>query len=219
MSVPKYGICWVRMRVKICGITSADDALYAAEAGADALGFNFAEAAKGKGRFIDPDKAEAISDKLPPFVMVVAVCVDESVERIHEYLEFVDLVQLHGNEPPDVCDAFGSRAIKAFRVTPYFRAEDMLAYHVGGYLLDAYVEGEPGGTGQTCDWEVARAAAQLDRPLILAGGLTPENVAEAIRRVRPYGVDTASGVESTPGKKSHEKIKAFIHNAKLSVPG
>lgn len=207
------------MKVKICGITSLEDALAAAEAGADALGFNFAEEAKAKGRYIDPGEARNIVEQLPNTVLSVAVTVNEAPARLHEYLEFVDWVQLHGEETPETCREFGQRAIKAFRVGPDFNPERMLEYPVGAYLLDAFVPDQRGGTGKTCDWDAARRAREVAGPLILAGGLTPENVAEAVRAVGPCAVDTAGGVEREPGKKDHERVRSFIHNAKTSLSG
>jgi len=209
------------MRVKICGITSIEDALAACEAGADLLGFNFAPEAKKRNRYIDPDDAQRIIEQLPPFVWSVAVTVNEPVERAREYLEFLDYVQLHGEETPDLCAALGRGVVKAFRLDPGFDVESILEYRAEAYLLDAFVPGSRGGTGATCDWERACAAVALGAPIMLAGGLTPENVAEAVRRVRPYAVDTAGGVEAGPGKKDHAKLRRFVHNAKsaLSVSG
>jgi len=207
----------VSTKVKICGITSLDDALAACDAGVDALGFNFAEEAKKKGRYIAPDAARRIVEQLPPLVMTVAVCVNQSVDRLLAYLEFIDRVQLHGEESIETCRAVGPRAIKVFRASPGFEPKSMLAYPVSAFLLDAYVRGARGGTGASVDWDVARQAVALKRPLILAGGLTPDNVADAVRTVRPYAVDTASGVEDEQGTKDHERIRRFIHNAKLPV--
>lgn len=205
-------------KVKICGITSLDDALAACDAGADAIGFNFAEEAKARGRYIDPDKALLIVDELPPFVMTVAVTVNEEADTLLEYLTFVDRVQLHGEEPDEVCDAIGSEAIKVFRVTPDFDVRTMDDYAAAGaYLLDAYASDARGGTGRVFDWDIACKAVALGKPLILAGGLTPDNVAEAVRRVRPYAVDTAGGVECAPGKKDHAKLRSFIDNAKRAL--
>ena len=206
-------------RVKICGITRLDDALAACEAGADALGFNFAVEAKGKGRYIAPEDAAKIIERLPPFVTIVAVCVNEPAERLREYLRFVDFVQLHGDETPEVSREVGHRAIKAFRAGPHFAVEGMSRYEgAAAFLLDAYVPGQSGGTGRTCDWDVARAAVHAaTRPLILAGGLTPENVAESVRMVKPYGVDVSGGVESEPGKKDHDRIRDFIAHAKSAL--
>ena len=158
------------MKVKICGITGLEDALAAAEAGADALGFNFAEEAKAKNRYIEPNEARGIIEQLPPFITTVAVTVNEDPDRLRSYLDFVDYVQLHGEETRETCAQFTPRAIKAFRVGPDFTPEAVLEYPVAAYLLDAYVPGARGGTGETCDWDTARATAALDKPLILAGG-------------------------------------------------
>ena len=204
-------------KVKICGITSLEDALAACEAGADALGFNFAEEAKRSGRFIDPGAARAIVAQLPPFVLVTAVCVNDPAERLREYLTFCDRVQLHGEESADLCAEFGHRAIKVFRAGPGYVPESMLDFNAGAYLLDAYAPDARGGTGRTFDWDVACRAVALGRPIILAGGLTPENVGEAVRKVRPYAVDTAGGVESAPGKKDHAKLRRFVENAKRAL--
>ena len=206
------------MKVKVCGITNLEDAMAACEAGADALGFVFAPEAKARSRYIAPDDARRIIEQLPPFVVTVAVCVNERPERLLEYLEFVDRVQLHGEESVEDCSAVAHRAIKAFRVSPGFEAAAMSVYPARAYLLDAFVPGARGGTGKTCDWDLARQAVALGKPLILAGGLTPENVAEAVRRVRPYAVDTSGGVERAPGKKDHERIRRFIQNVRSSVP-
>jgi len=205
-------------RVKICGITSLDDAVAACEAGADALGFNFAPEARKRNRYIEPEKAHEIIRHLPPFVTVVGVTVNASVDDISRWLEFVDVVQLHGEEPPEQCETIGERAIKVFRAGPGFEVKDMLAWPTAAYMLDAAISGERGGTGHTCDWETAKAAVALGKPIVLAGGLTPENVAEAVRIVRPSAVDTAGGVESAPGKKDHERIRNFVQNAKTSLP-
>lgn len=206
-------------KVKICGITTLDDALAACEAGADALGFNFAPEARKRNRYIEPERARDIIRELPPFVTTVAVTVNASSDDLKRYAEFVDLLQLHGEETPEQCEPFADRVIKVFWAGPQFQAESMLRYPAKAYLLDASVPGAHGGTGQTCDWNAAAEAVGLGKPIILAGGLRPENVAEAIRRVRPFAVDTAGGVESAPGKKDHERIRSFVQNAKQCVPG
>lgn len=205
------------MKVKICGITNLQDALAACEAGADALGFNFAQEAKARNRYIDPEAAELIAEELPPFVAKVAVCVNETTETMAQYLKFCDYIQLHGEESPEQCAALGGRAIKVFRVAEGFNADSLGAYSVAAYLFDAYVPGQRGGTGTALDWDAMRKFAPQAQPLILAGGLTPDNVAEAIAKVRPYAVDTAGGVEHEPGKKDHERIRRFIDNAKASL--
>lgn len=203
------------MRVKICGITNYEDAMAACDAGVDALGFNFAAEAKRRNRYIEPEQAYAIIEQLPPFVTTVGVCVNATLDAMEEYLEFLHCVQLHGEESVDDTAVLGNRAIKVFRLSEAVTLEQVEAYaSCSAYLVDAYSPEERGGTGETCDWEQAANIAALSTPLILAGGLTPENVAESIQRVRPYAVDTAGGVESEPGIKDHERIRAFIHNAK-----
>ncbi len=204
------------LKVKICGITNLEDARAACAAGADALGFVFAEEARARNRYIEPETALEIIEQLPPFVATVAVCVNASMPELARYLTFVDLVQLHGEEPPDIVP--GHVAIKAFRAGPGCSVELMREYAgTRAWLLDACAPGQRGGTGQLCDWDLARAAVAEDHPVILAGGLGPGNVAEAVRAVRPWGVDASGGLESEPGKKDHERIRAFIHNAKASL--
>ena len=204
------------MRVKICGITNLDDALAACEAGADALGFVFAEEAKKRNRYIAPEDALAIIEQLPPFVTTVGVCVNAELGALARILTVVDLVQFHGEERPEDIP-MNHIAIKAFRVREGFVAGDMAAYRTRAWLLDAYTPGQRGGTGHTFDWTLAQEAVALGRPVILAGGLTPENIAEAVRTVRPYGVDVSGGVEAGPGKKDHEQVRRFIRNAKTAL--
>ena len=203
-------------RVKICGITNLEDALAAVDAGADALGFVLAPEAKKRNRYIERDAAFAIIEQLPPFVTTVAVTVNESIMTLAGLLTYFDCVQLHGEEKPEDCPP-AHVTIKAFRPGPGFGMSDLTRYQARAYLLDAYSTSERGGTGREGDWELAQLAVGTGKPIILAGGLTPENVAEAVRAVRPYAVDTSSGVESTPGKKDHDRIRAFIHNAKTSL--
>jgi phosphoribosylanthranilate isomerase len=201
-------------KVKICGITNIEDALAACEAGADALGFVFAPEGAARNRYIAPEAARSIIEALPPFVTTVAVCVNEPPEKLRAYLAFADYVQLCGDEPLEDCIPLADRAIKAFRAGESFVPAMMTAYRTAAWLLDAAVAGAHGGTGAKADWTVARAAAGLGRPVILAGGLTPENVAEAIAAVGPYAVDVSGGVECAPGKKDHERVREFIRNAK-----
>lgn len=202
------------VKVKICGITSRDDALIACDAGADALGFNFVAEARKRNRYITPDDAEMIIRQLPPFVTSVAVVANETPERLQEYLEFVDCLQLHGDEPPEIYASFSHRIIKAVRITEDFQPETLQRHPASAYLVDSYVPHALGGSGVSCDWQKAREIASMYRYVILAGGLTPENVQQAIHIVQPYGVDTASGVESAPGKKDPEKMRRFIRAAK-----
>jgi phosphoribosylanthranilate isomerase len=206
-------------KVKICGITNLDDAMAACEAGADAIGFVFAREAMARNRYIAPDEAQKICHALPPFVQKVAVCVNEPVDDMMRYLHFVNYVQLCGDETAIDCQFVSRRSIKVFHVGADFDPKAMLQYPTTAYLLDASVGNQRGGTGENCDWNAARCAVELGRPIILAGGLTPENVADAVAKVRPYAVDVSGGVESAPGKKDHERIRSFIRNVKrLSLP-
>ena len=200
------------VRVKICGITCKEDALAAVEAGADALGFVFVEKSP---RCVTPQKAAAIVRELPPFVQTVGLFVDEETDQINWAADFcgLDLVQLHGDEEPDDCVEINRRVIKAFRVRDAASLAGIGRYRVAGYLLDAWSPDAHGGTGRTFNWGLAESAGIAGR-LILAGGLTPENVAEAVRIVAPYAVDVSSGVESAPGKKDPEKVREFIRRAK-----
>jgi phosphoribosylanthranilate isomerase len=196
------------MRVKICGITNKEDALMAADLGADALGFIFA---KGSPRTITPDMARNIIDELPPFTVPVGVFVDSPVEEILSIIEHTGIgcVQLHGNESPSECTKINVPVIKAFRVHEHFQADTLLQFSAAAYLLDTYVEGVAGGTGKTFDWNTAVTAKTYGR-IILAGGLTPENINGAITKVRPYGIDISSGVESVPGKKDKRKLQQLF---------
>jgi phosphoribosylanthranilate isomerase len=196
------------IKIKICGITNLDDALASADAGADALGFNFY---RKSPRWIDPEKAAEIIAQLPPFVMPVGIFVNEREEKIREIQQLACLqaVQFHGDESPEFCQRFGARVIKAFQVKDKESLKNMAHYHVGAFLLDSYRDGVRGGTGETFDWHLAVVAKTFGK-VILAGGLTPENVSEAVKLVQPYGVDVAGGVEKEKGIKDHAKIKKFI---------
>jgi phosphoribosylanthranilate isomerase len=199
--------------VKICGITSAEDAQAAAAAGADALGFVFYPPSP---RYVTPEQASVIIRTLPPFVTTVGLFVDVSVETVNGVAAQcgLDRVQLHGHEPPEFCCRVVRPVIKAFRIKNAESVLSLSSYRVAGYLLDADVEGAlPGGTGASFSWELA-ALAKPYGSLILAGGLTPENVEEAIVRVRPDGVDVSTGVERAPGVKDHRKVRTFVARAK-----
>jgi phosphoribosylanthranilate isomerase len=200
------------VKVKICGITSLEDAMNAVESGADALGFVFYEKSS---RAINPLSAADIISKLPPFIQTVGLFVNEEVEKINWTADYcgLDLVQLHGDETPEDCLEVNRRVIKAFRVQNIVSIEPLKKYQVSGYLLDAWSPDAYGGTGKTFNWEMAAAAGQYGR-IVLAGGLTSDNVAEAILAVRPYAVDVSSGVESVPGKKDREKVREFIRRVK-----
>ena len=202
-------------RVKICGITNIDDARHAATCGADALGFVFYP---GSPRFVDPDTARRIIADLPPLVITVGLFVNEHPARIRERVEFCGLstVQLHGDEEPDQCNYPPCRVIKALRLQGTMESDLFASYQVSALLIDAYVSDQFGGTGQRCDWAQAAEIAAQHR-VILAGGLNPENVAEAVRQVHPYGVDVSSGVEQKPGQKAPEKVAQFIHMAKEAL--
>lgn len=195
------------VRVKICGIRTWDEARAALDAGAHALGFVFAPSP----RRIHPEAAREIIMKLPPFVTTVGVFVNEPRYSLLEIASFcrLDVLQLHGEEPPEYCHGISNRLIKAIRVKDIKALELIPKYRVDAFLLDAFVPGRAGGTGHTFNWEIARRAKELGPPIILAGGLTPENVAEAIRKVRPYAVDVSSGVE-TNGQKDPVKIARFL---------
>lgn len=200
-------------KVKICGITSLDDAIAACEAGADALGFVLAPEAKKRNRYIDAGRAADIIAQVPSFVFTVGVVVNETLEYMRELLTLFDRLQLHGDESPELCASLGARVYKAFRV----HAGETLAmfdvYPGTMFLLDAWSPGEHGGTGLPCDWRFA-AEASRRKKIMLAGGLSPENVEEAVLRVHPYAVDASSGLEAAPGKKDHEKIRTFIHHVR-----
>jgi len=200
------------VRVKICGITTRDDALMAVEAGADALGFVFFEKST---RHVTPQKAAVIIRDLPPFVQTVGLFVNEEADQVNWTADFcgLDLVQLHGEEEPEYCLGIHRRAIKAFRVKDATSLAGINRYPVTGVLLDAWSPLAHGGTGQTFDWDLARDAGLVNH-LILAGGLNPDNIADAVRTVSPYAVDVSSGVESVPGRKDPEKVRAFIRRAK-----
>jgi len=199
-------------RVKICGITSLDDAAMAVQAGADALGLVFY--AKSP-RAVDPEQAAAIIAGIPPFVQVVGLFVNAPLELVNATADScgLDVVQLHGEETPSYCASVRRRVLKAFRVRGRESLATMADYRVAGFLLDAYSPDSYGGTGERFDWDCA-VWAKGEVPIILAGGLQPGNVASAVARVAPYGLDVSSGVESSPGRKDPELVRAFIRNAK-----
>jgi len=184
----------------------------AVEAGADALGFVFFEKSP---RYLDPEQATAIIAGIPPLVQVVGLFVNAPLDLVHATADRcgLDIVQLHGEETPAYCQAVQRRVMKAFRVQGMESLATMADYRVAGYLLDAYSPNSYGGTGARFDWDCA-VAAKGKGPLILAGGLDPDNVASAVLKVAPYAVDVSSGVESAPGQKDPEKVRNFVRNAK-----
>ena len=203
------------VKIKICGITELDDALHAVDCGADALGFVFYERSP---RAIPPDKAQAIIAKLPPFVTVVGLFVNEDSRIVREVADHchLDVIQYHGDETPETVRKAPRRSIRALRIREDATLENLEAYPASGLLIDAWVAGAFGGTGVLSNWEIAAEIAKK-RSLVLAGGLTPENVAAAIQAVRPYGVDVSSGVENAPGRKDKKKVAAFIRAAQLAA--
>jgi phosphoribosylanthranilate isomerase len=189
------------LRVKICGITNLEDALMAVELGADALGFIFADSP----RRIDKEKAREIISKLPPFITTIGVFVNERREVVEEIANEcgLDALQFHGEETPDYCRQFKRKVIKAFKIRTKEDLEGLRYYDVSAYLLDSPVRGIP------FDWDLL-TGFHSDKPVILAGGLNPDNVSSALSKFVPYAVDVSSGVEEYPGKKDREKIEKFM---------
>ena len=200
-------------RVKICGITNLADAQAAVKAGADALGFIFYE--KSQRGMTVPAVAK-ISKRLPPFVLRVGVFVNAPEELVTRAIGEcgLGLLQFHGDEPPEFCMRFGLMSMKAFRIRDAESLKELPKFPTEAWLLDAYSAENLGGTGEKFNWDLAVEAQKFGKPVFLAGGLTPENVAAAVRKVQPFGVDVSSGVESSPGKKDHAKVRAFIANVR-----
>jgi len=199
-------------RVKICGITNADDGRVAVEAGADMLGFIFYPPSP---RYVTPEQAQAIIASLSPSLPAVGVFVNEDFETITRiaHTSGIQIVQLHGEESPALCRQLPWRVLKTFRFTDQVRPEMMPQYAVDAFLIEGFHAGFYGGGGARADWQRVALLHGYGH-IILAGGLTPENVREAIRLVHPYAVDVCSGVEATPGKKDWHKVRAFIAQAK-----
>jgi phosphoribosylanthranilate isomerase len=197
------------VRSKICGITRVEDALVAAQAGADAIGLVFY---RPSPRAVTLQQARQIVAALPPFVTVVGLFVNASRCEVNETLDAVrlDVLQFHGNETPEQCEGYNRPYLKALRVRPEDDISAICEQYPGAaaLLLDAFVEGVPGGTGVAFDWSLI--PAHLNKPIILAGGLTPENVSEAIEQVRPFGVDVSGGVESSKGIKDSRRVEGFV---------
>ena len=200
------------VKIKICGITNLTDAEAAADCGADALGFIFY---KGSKRYVEPRRAGEIIACLPPFITTVGVFVNQSTEEIKAIrdLSGFDMAQLHGDESPGFCESLPMGVIKVVRLRDRGDLGTLESYNVSAFLFDTYSEDSYGGTAETFDWDLINDLGSK-RPVILSGGLNSDNVAEAIGRVKPYGVDVSSGVEESPGKKDADKIKRFIEEAR-----
>jgi len=203
------------VKIKICGVTNVADALAAAEAGADMIGLNFYE---GSPRHVSLAAAVEIHRALPPFVLRVGVFVNPEEELVIRALGDcgLSLLQFHGDEPSEFCTQFGAMSLKAFRIQNAESLAALESYQTDAFLLDAHSKSGLGGTGETFNWDLAVEAQKFGKPIFLAGGLTPENVAEAVRKVQPFAVDVSSGVESAPGKKDAAKVRAFIAATKAA---
>lgn len=199
-------------KIKICGITNIEDANLAIDFGADALGFIFYPKSK---RYIEPEEAYKIISKLPPFINIVGVFVNQAADEIKRVKEIsgFDTVQIHGDETPDFCKELGCKLIKAIRVKEKIDLAEVESYNVHAVLFDTYSANGYGGTGECFVWETLRDL-NISKKVILSGGLNSDNVSEAIRIVNPYAVDVSSGVEDYPGKKNREKLKKFIQAVK-----
>ena len=199
----------MRTRVKICGVTNLEDAWAAVELGADALGFNFYPPSP---RYVSPRRAAGMIQKLPAVVSAVGVFADEEdAEKVQEIAETarVDSIQLHGSRTPPAELLGRYRLIRAYQVGPDFDLSQLSRYNASAFLLDGFSTAKLGGTGRTFDWSVARDATRYGS-IFLAGGLTPENVGQAVRAAHPFAVDVAGGVEASPGKKDHARMAAFM---------
>ena len=205
------------VRIKICGITNIEDALAAIEYGADAIGFVFHNKSP---RFVTPGTVKTIISRIPPFITTVGVFVNEDSTKVEKIAQDtgLDIIQLHGSEPPEACH-MSKKVIKAIRVKELTDLEPLKSYQVSAFLLDTYSPHAIGGTGLIFNWDIAVEARNFGR-IILAGGLTPDNVEEAVRWVQPYGIDVSSGVEGDiKGRKDRNKLKLFIETARNASKG
>jgi phosphoribosylanthranilate isomerase len=205
----------VDVKVKICGVTTVADAQTAVKAGADAIGLMLYD---GSPRRVSMEAAQEIAGSLPPPVIRVGVFVDPRPSDVFAAIQLcgLTLLQFHGAETPQFCQQFGIMTMKAFRMRNAESLAPLELFGADAFLLDSYVPDKLGGSGETFNWKLAVEAKNFGRPIFLAGGLTPENVAEAIRAVQPFGVDVSSGVEISPGRKDPEKIRAFIAAARAA---
>ena len=205
--------------VKICGITNLDDALAAVEAGADALGFNFY---KPSPRYITPQHASEIIDQLPKSLLTVGVFVDARLDSVKAIAQEANLqaLQLHGDESPAYCRELATNhyVIKTFAVSDSFNLETPNVYEVEAIMLDTKHNSLRGGTGRVFDWSVAQGLAARIPKLFLAGGLSPENIENAIKTVRPFAVDACSALEDSPGKKNEERMRVFVNTVRRVAP-
>ncbi len=203
-------------RVKICGMTNIDDARVAVEAGADMIGLIFYPPSP---RYVTPEQAQDIVASLPSSIPAIGVFVNEDAETISRIVHDTGVqgVQLHGTEAPELCHQLSWPVFKTFRFTADVRPEMMRCYHVEAFLIEGFHAGYHGGSGTQADWPLVASLRRYGR-IILAGGLTPDNVGDAIRVVCPYAVDVCTGVEAEPGKKDWDKVRTFIAHAKASQP-
>lgn len=201
------------VKVKICGITNPTDAQAAEAAGADMIGLMFYS---GSPRHVSVEQATEISQSVSPFLLRVGVFVNPTEAEVMEAIRAcgLNLLQFHGDETPEFCTQFGMMSMKAFRVRDAESLSDLGKFPTDAWLLDAYSKAGLGGTGEKFNWDLAIEARKLGRLIFLAGGLTPENVADAVARVSPFAVDVSSGVEAAPGRKDASKLKAFVQAAK-----
>ena len=201
-------------KIKICGITNKIDAIRAAERGVEMLGFVFYKESK---RYVEPMTVEDIVNELPPSMGKVGVFVDEEIKKVNKAAEnaSLNILQFHGDETPEYCASFRGRykVIKAFRLKDIKDLKRINDYDVDFYLFDTYKSDSIGGTGETFDWKILKDFEVL-KPVILSGGLNPENVSRAIKEIVPYGVDVSTGVEASPGRKSAELMKRFVEKVR-----
>jgi phosphoribosylanthranilate isomerase len=205
------------VKVKICGITNLEDALFSAESGCDALGFVFY---KKSSRYILPERAAKIIKKLPPEVIKIGVFANSREKTVRRIIKLckLDALQFHGSESPEFCSRFkDKKVIKAFRIKDRSSLRDVLKYKVFAFLFDTFLPSKLGGTGERFNWNLVRHIDGLTRPVFLSGGLNEENVSQAIESVKPQWVDASSSLEASPGVKDHKKVKKFIAAAKQAI--
>ncbi|MBI4721844.1 MAG: phosphoribosylanthranilate isomerase [Candidatus Stahlbacteria bacterium] len=202
--------------IKICGITCLEDAICVAKSGADAIGFVFAT---DSPRRVTMEKAKTIISQLPESIIKVGVFVNEDAKIVKEIAKVcnLDMLQFHGEESPEYCDQFEIKVIKAFRISNEKSVADIIRYKVDFYLLDSFDKNRRGGSGKTFNWELALLVKKQGIPIILSGGLNEHNVKEAIRKVKPFGVDVSSGIEISHGKKEANKIQKFIESVRSEL--